>query len=114
MPTTPTDVELLKLAAKAYNLKGHEWCDSWQCMALYDYASQGFDSATYWNPLRSDGDAHRLSAALRIDVHWMNGRVCTSHVRVSDLFEPTSKDPQAALRRAIVRVAAELGRVVDV
>ncbi len=80
-----TDRELLELAAKAVN--GGAW------HPLTHDTPNGV-----WNPLTDDGDALRLAVKLRIEVEagWM-------------VF---SEDPYAATRRAIVRAAAEIGRMM--
>lgn len=94
-----TDRELLELAAKAAGLSGlGTWDDKWGC--LTDYEGWTFD------PLNDDGDALRLAVKLRINVvpeyvyegPWLDGG--------------SLRDPYAATRRTIVRVAAEIGRQV--
>jgi hypothetical protein len=55
-----------------------------------------------WNPLTDDGDALRLAVQLGIDIS------------ESQLvyFDKHSRNPYAATRRAIVRAAAEIGKVM--
>jgi len=97
-----TDRELLELAAKAIGMAGY-WVDGF-----------GFrvscDSPYFWTPLTDDGDALRLAVKLGIGVihHQGWGQVCHPSIesRMDFQYEP---DPCAATRRAIVRVAAEIG-----
>ena len=102
-----TDRELLELAAKAagYN-------------AFPGHAAQMMDSG--WNPLTDDGDALRLAVDLRIDVYpWISEEDPTSSAMARNghgfrAIEFASKNRgcrYAATRRAIVRAAAEIGRV---
>ena len=91
-----TDRELLELAAKAAGIEiiftesGLPWLAS---------------GKRPWNPLTDDGDALRLLVTLRehlcLDAAAMLG--CGN-------FDAWKADPYAATRRAIVRVAAEIGR----
>lgn len=100
-----TDRELLKRAARAVL---HIHPDFDQSESWWD----GFLSG--WNPLDDDGDALRLLVAI-------DGYVVTDHhekvVRATGLFgsgvrEDYGNDRQAAVRRAIVRAAAEIGRAM--
>jgi hypothetical protein len=71
-----------------------------------------------WNPLADDGDALRLAVKCRIGfVDVLSGKfVRVSHRSIEPLDEPIAlnipfyADPYAATRRAIVRVAAEIGK----
>lgn len=103
--TIETDHELLELAAKAAGIGPLD----------FDYAEreghkfyfgprlplpQGIFMAAmhrYWNPLTDDGDAFRLlvKCGLTADV---------------DIVKDNPNDTCNALRRAIVRAAAEIGR----
>jgi len=99
-----TDRELLELAAKAagYN-------------AFLGHAEQMMDSG--WNPLEDDGDALRLAVSLGIIVHpdrheersiaeWGD-----ADQAVETWHGIRNQGADAATRRAIVRAAAEIGRV---
>ena len=97
------DQELTELAAKAaecYDLG--DWDDKWNC--LTNYEGWTFD------PLTDDGDALRLAVALRMDI-----RIYGTDVRVFCCGVTVLEGPPdfcAATRRAIVRAAAEIGRVM--
>ena len=125
-----TDLEILELAAKAAGIDVVEWNDgrepysSGECFVLKSNAT--------WNPLNDDGDALRLAVKLHmtgIDCYFWHdvekqssasagrGEVTWGGVRV---YEPANytdtsreQDPYAATRRAIVRVAAEMGRNIS-
>lgn len=72
--------------------------------------NNAFWCGEYWNPLTDDGDALRLAVKLRMNVFHAGARV---HAMDEDgdieSAEGHEKDPCAATRRAIVRVAAEIG-----
>lgn len=97
--------ELLELAAKAagvifYTPEGMDtpWC------------GRGFylRGCVVWNPLEDDGDALRLAVQLFRDIHFWyfeNSVSVGNELRVA-----CGDDPCAAIRRAIVRAAAEIGR----
>lgn len=105
-----SDRELMELAAKA--------CGKDVDLNRYD-EDDGFairHMAIWWNPLVDDGDALRLAVRLNmlVDVmtapaqsHAIGGGLGASGERI----EPHSgNDKYAATRRAIVKVAAEIGR----
>ena len=118
-----TDRELLELAAKAagihidkspHNGGGH--------------GNTGFDSLgnavldwhnnKRWNPLADDGDALRLAVKLHITVvvegdqpDDIARRTKAVHRLIGDRCESHRSDPRAATRRAIVRAAAEIGKM---
>lgn len=97
------DRELTELAAKAaecYDLG--DWDDKWNC--LTNYEGWTFD------PLTDDGDALRLAVALRMDIRIYGTDVRVFCCGVTVLEGPP--DFYAATRRAIVRAAAEIGRVM--
>lgn len=105
------DRELLELAAKAHGLALLSWQESGE--------QPGFlllDDPRPWNPLDDDGDALRMAARLSIDIEWQN---------VGDFPEPfveayrragegepyfCALEEEGDVRRAIVRVAAEIGK----
>ena len=101
-----TDRELLQYAAKAAGLD-LEWCDPWKCMAKL-CADETFAHNSQWNSLVDDGDALRLAVKLRLYALWQYDLfvVYTDDHRVR---EHDLSDPYAATRRAITRVAAEIG-----
>jgi len=72
------------------------------------------DGKGHWSPLHDDGDALRLSAKLGIgysfglyDGIW---KVDAGRLLSKPMIESVAKDPSAAIRRAIVRAAAEIGK----
>jgi hypothetical protein len=98
-----TDKELLELAAKAI---GAELLDC-TCKKERKNSLTG----KHWNPLTDDGDALRLTVKLNI----LRGYIHNDEVALAPseygVIEPiTNNDPYAATRRAIVRVAAEIGK----
>lgn len=117
-----TDRELLELAAKAAGLE-----ITWgKCAAhLNDYEYLGVTgpwiSNSRWSPLTDDGDALRLSVKLNLDILQDSVSSKDNAVEVQGNFENVefqplawenrAPDPYAATRRAIVRVAAEIGRL---
>ena len=101
-----TDIELLKLAAKA---AGYDGLGMWDEKHGYLWDGEGWS----FDPLRDDGDAFRLAVKLGIDIGWgwdENNKpgVVLNYEHVVDL----GGDPYAATRRAIVRAAAEIGRTM--
>jgi hypothetical protein len=96
-----TDQELLKLAQKA----GRDGI--WFCTTNNDWA--------YWNPLEDNGQAFKLAVKLHMNVETtgLYAHACGFYKSSFEWFciqEPTGSDPYAALRRAIVRAAAEIGK----
>ena len=113
-----TDQELLELAAKAAGLTNLIYCPAWKCMAEYDEHDGGFYKwKTYWNPLVRDSDALRLAVNLQLGISIppvVDGRieVVTFYGPIVSIVEhPQNNDRNAATRRAIVRAAAEIGKV---
>ena len=93
MTTPKTDRELLEMAAKA---------------ADYQYAKHGgyivVDGIPgNWNPLTNDGDALRLAVSC-LPFHILKYS--------AEDYEYCKQDGFAATRRAIVRAAAEIGKVM--
>jgi len=71
----------------------------------------------FWNPLHNDGDALRLAVKLNMGISIPV--MAATHARVDaitfrnsgvNVMESCNNDPYAATRRAIVCVAAEIGR----
>jgi len=101
-----TDKELLELAAKTARVALRDLddiYDSWEeCPVLIHRG---------WNPLTDDGDALRLAVKLGLSMDIFGATTtCVRHdfmgVTVTDL-----SDPCVATRRAIVRAAAEIGKI---
>jgi hypothetical protein len=117
---TDTDKELLELAAKAAGIEGNQdvhgiWTQgSWEM------------GGVFWNPIEDDGDALRLAVELdmQVSIGFRRINVAVYLDRGGDelsfnsggalpvnIREVKSNDPIAATRRAIVRAAAEIGRI---
>ncbi len=100
-----TDRELLELAAKAagieYIVSGPEL---WTTMngSIHKWTER-------WNPLMQDAQAFRLAVELRLCVLWQDNKVIV-HREDTVIRELLCNDPSGAVRRAIVRAAAEIGR----
>ena len=103
-----SDRELLELAAKAaginYSHDNAHWKHEDHC-AFWSYDDLCTCGAR-WNPLTDDGDALRLAVKLfdgdDMEVIWHNARRLRA--------ERPELDEVAAIRHAIVRDAAEIGR----
>ena len=97
------DKELLELAAKAAGFTLEEHYDDDQ---YYPWCTE---TEAFWNPLIDDGDAFRLMVELRIDV-----AVYSRCVSCGDApLKFYDNDPCSAVRRAIVRAAAEIGKEME-
>ena len=106
------DRELLELAAKAIGFNLHV-----NSVGDYQLWKDG-EYVGFWIPLEDDGDALRLAVKLKmtVDTNWWNYDQCefsdTTFVSTAKTFEEQHKgDPYAATRRAIVRAAAEVGKL---
>ena len=106
------DRELLELAAKAAGLSLMKW---WEAMDTFVIA-EGERMGEWWNPLESDGDALRLAADLRLEIkpgkHVGDG--CTVESQRPGIAGHTAfyDDKAQQMRRAIVGVAAEIGKAM--
>ena len=101
-----TDKELLELAAKAAGIE-KDWSGAY-------FSEKG----GIWNPLTDDGDALRLAVKLNLIVCLLTAIERTFIYFPAEniggkfhVVEQHNDDPYAATRRAIVRAAAELGRM---
>ena len=99
-----TDRELLEMAAKGAGFEVHiaKGGGSW--------INDGSKIWPHWEPLSDDGDALRLAVALGMNLEITDSDVfaCSR----GNFYEPAKPDACAALRRAIVRAAAEIGRTM--
>ena len=106
-----TDTERLELAAKAaeYSFDG---CILRNNNTEFEYSG--------WNPLEDDGDAFRLAVRLSVPFHVFYGQnIVIAYGKKTEHF-PEGKDeivsftynPNEAARRAIVLVAAEIGKAM--
>ena len=103
-----TDRELLELAARAAGVLF--FVDSrGRCMEMHANLMP-----CPWNPLTDDGDALRLAVrlSLMIDTDY-NSHTAVGSASLCEILEGHSGDPLAATRRAIVRAAAEIGKVAN-
>jgi hypothetical protein len=102
------DRELLELAAKA---AGATWIDDNWPQDLPGLMLDFGKGTTQWNPFDDDGDALRLAVGLKMAIGHYGCGTCevVSIERSVRCDEFNDVDPLAATRRAIVRVAAEIG-----
>ena len=110
-----TDKELLELAAKAVGMHVKAQRVDADDKFTHLVVGQKFKPEKIdWNPLTDDGSALRLAVRLNIefacfdDSQKVNSGVWSAY----DYVTPYNGDKQAATRRAIVRVAAEIGRAM--
>ena len=111
--------EPLELAAKAAGLTNLVYCPAWKCMAEYDEHGGFYKWETYWNPLVRDSEALQLGILLRLSIkHGVtstgvkNGLVSCEQGFSAGFEEVLGQDPFTAIRRAIVQVAAEIGKAM--
>lgn len=113
------DRELLELAAKAAGFN-FVWNERLECGEIW---LDGDKNKRFWQPHRDDGDALRLRNALQMTVIDEGDRVYAEVARypsggvVRELYErdlpggfASQSSINAAVRRAIVRAAAEIAR----
>lgn len=106
------DRELLELAARAWIAEGFR---RGQYKSADEASSDLCKDGRAFNPLQDDGDAFRLAAKLRIQIEHSDHMVYagTSGDDGEDLAnEPVASSipRERAMRRAIVRAAAEIGK----
>lgn len=112
------DRELLELAAKAAGYEKDWHWNSHFIMSAGGSVKEG-NSWVTWNPLTNDGDALRLACDLGLRIYPVartsSGAVCSAvgSVTCERLSEVAdySLDTRTATRRAIVRAAAEIGKL---
>ena len=111
--------ELLELAVKAAGFTNLTYCPAWKCMAEFVKQGDYYKWETYWNPLRADSDALLLVVLLGLDISHEIAPTGAKVVLVSceERFEGwfeevLGDDPLTAIRRAIVRAAAEIGKTM--
>lgn len=99
------DRELLELAAKAagIELDYRRGSDAY----YYDDPETGREE---WHPHQNDGQALRLAVKLGLELTLWGSAVQVQKRGVAFTEESVGDDRAAATRRAIVRVAAEIGR----
>lgn len=118
------DRELLLLAARAAGVTivwGEEHRvgdDTVDCTDMAFIVSGDREEAPmYWSPLTDDGDALRLAVHLRIKIDFLPDAVRCWHPATGWIGETClpcdAEYLSKALRRAIVRAAAEIGRTLE-
>lgn len=108
-----SDRELLELAAKAAGVVLHRWGDVW----AGEPGEEGFQTDGYgrWNPLTDDGDALRLAMHLQmtLDLGHRGASVRSpGRPAIEEFCHQDSGENPECTRRAIVRAAAEIGRIM--
>jgi hypothetical protein len=98
---TEQDMELTRLSAKAAGIE------------LEPGTTKIVGSMKTWRPSDDDGDALRLAVKLDIVFRCINGVAFAWKDGICDMQEPYSDDRCAAVRRAIVRAAAEIGKQME-
>ena len=105
------DRELLELAANAAGNIEYFWTENGN-LVLSD------SDGKQWNPLTDDGEALRLAVKLEITIYTPQTKTMKYDIACAQNFdgeidccEKTASDPYAATRRAIVRAAAEIGKL---
>ena len=98
-----TDKELLEIAAKAV---GYVFFEDTLINERTGFEYNG------WNPLEDDGDAFRLAVQLEMLVDVVNRVVAgyNSDICIDIDSEEQEEDSCKAVRKAIVRAAAEIGK----
>lgn len=100
-----TDKELLEYAAKATGIEL-----GWPAVNGYKV---DFGRGV-WSPLTDDGDAMSLVIDLQLDISFSGAWVFVSRdENFDEIGLPFGADPKAAVRRAIVRAAAEIGKEIE-
>jgi len=115
--------ELLELAAKAADISICEWIYDEQLEHWLGAGVNSEGATVYWNPILDDGEAFRLAVSLnmRIDILDFTGYAIAKARRPDSIecseyfltdFNGKKIDPCAATRVAIVRAAAEIGKMM--
>lgn len=100
--------EMLELAARAAGLKPFTaWGKSF-------VMGDGSAPKPEWNPLEDDGDALRLGAKIEMEMELNKGHCfCRAlHGSPGGVTEFDKDDTLRAIRRAITRAAAEIGKAM--
>ena len=96
------DKELLEAAANAIGMHGEH-------LVMPD-GTWVFVDKPNWNPLRDDGDALRLAVKLGINIQCKESG--GGFISAGNYVESVNQDKDAAIRRVIVRAAAEIGKAI--
>lgn len=108
------DRELLELAARAAGINLITWTDMYDAAEEIGGAFITQPRGEPWNPLTDDGDALRLAVKLNLMIVVRPSDVrCNAWGSTNKRreFLTDSTDPYSATRRAIVRAAAEIGKL---
>lgn len=109
--------EMLEMAAKAAGFElrfSPEWHDVGEPQIRVNRGR--CTDWEYWNPLQDDGEALRLAVKLNIEFacfdkeQQTNAGVWTPDSKPFDCMTPYNGDKAAAVRRAITRAAAQIGK----
>jgi hypothetical protein len=110
-----TDHELLELAAKAAGYRIAEWVHDGNGVDVASIiCGEGWGRERPWQPLLenqmtdADGDALRLAVKLRMQIDILDRSVYALAMNGAKVCELD----RAAVRRAVVRAAAEIGRAM--
>lgn len=113
-----TDRELLELAAKAAGIRLHEnQCYGTSGLKIYSDGAIPCDTRR-WNPLTDDGDALRLANSCKIGLkhgpQYVDAYAELNKYSYGQATEYclTEEERGEATRRAIVHVAAEIGKAM--
>lgn len=110
-----TDRELLELAAKAAGKLFNPTVRNRHGLLVVKDGADCQSEQELWNPLTCDGDALRLAVKLGIDIEFFTARIRAGEYPfdgVIELFSGNDYDEYASTRRAIVRAAAEVGKML--
>lgn len=115
-----TDRELLELAAKAAGMNLADYQGGGDDAQNGLWMARGYSNPNTgsrdWNPIKDDGDALRLAAdlRLRIDPGKHMGDGCTVESQRPGIAGATAfhNTKSEQMRRAIVMVAAEIGKTM--
>ena len=102
-----TDKELLELAAKASGIE-YQWMVDSHGIPYMHNLENGYE----FDPLNNDGDAFRLAVQLEMLVDPVNRVVAGYSSDICIDIDPNEQeeDSYGAVRKAIVRAAAEIGK----
>jgi hypothetical protein len=120
-----TDRELLELAAKAYGIRDGEWWESiaeppfpYACGIIYYLEGDPYQK--FFNPIEDNDQALRLAVKTGLCITIADGKMLVHRYYAHNQGLDGASEPVsglsddlrlAAFRRAIVRAAAEIGRV---
>ena len=103
-----SDRELLELAAKAAGIKIKGYYEDEPSLSIKPGPKL---PTARWNPLADDGDALRLAVLLGMNINVVASGVFVSRYESEPVIaEKSDQDIYAATRRAIVYVAATIGK----